>query len=666
MTWSPEVCGFRQMKALRPEGQPRSSAVSDREPVGPGKQTLVQASQRETHAPLDNAKAQYFGAKLGADFSGVQVHTGDSVANNHGAAAVAFGRDIHFADGMQHGPSDALLGHELVHTVQQGAAPTRDGAPLTEGSASAAEAEADRLGAATANGVAGRVTVGAPAGTQRKPRRSPVATVPHSDRDSHQAKTDALLAKTADPAPVVPVRPTEPKRPTAPSRPPIGGPRRSPVGVGSRPAKAIGPEGHAPRHAAAHQAPSPKPSAAPARPAQHPPIAAAPPPPAAMPAAPAIPATAPSAVIAHSFVSQAQQHAARLRAACQGAATAIHARAVSEASRVYAEHATHRAALDGQLAAAHGVLAAHEQSAHAATDAGHAAAHAHLAAIGHAQSARVEHAGDQQRTQASQIAEQHGDDIDAAATTEAGRFEQGSTARTQAAQQGGGGGNSETADKHAEASAKIGDRAATNFAGDNSRVSGETQRAASEFHGHLHEGTANFVSSVDQVVPQISGGVTGAVSATQAGASEVASQARGALSSVGSHASAQLTSGSAAAHGVLQQATDATTDEIHQHAAHSAAQTEAGGERVVAALVEQAHAVAPVIAAAPVRHATAAAAEADGQLAQHTDQASTEIAAIHTRVGGGLAAHASAGGAALADTTSQAGTYLQGGAARIG
>lgn len=654
------------LAALAIEQQRRSTPAADRGPAGPGKQALNPASQGETHAPLDSAKAQHFGAQLGADFSGVQVHTGDGVANDHGAAAVAFGRDIHVADGLPHGPSDALLGHELVHMVQQGAVPTRDGAPLTQGSASAAEAEAHRLGPAVADGMAGRVTVGAPAGIHRTPRRPAAATPPHSEGDSHHARTDTLLAKAAGPASAAPARPIEPKRPPAQSHPPTGGPRQSPAAVGSRPAKTILSEGLATRQAASQAASPPKLRAAPARPAPHPAIAAAPPPPAATPAAPAISATAPGAAVAHRFVGQAQQHAARLRAASQDAATAIRARAASEASRVHAEHARHCTALDAQLAAGHGMLATHEHSAHAATDAGHAAAHAHLATTGHAQSTRVEHAGAQQRTQAAQIAEQHGGDIDAAAVSDATRFAHGSAARTRDAQQGGGGGNSETADERAQTSAKIGDRAATNFAADSSKVSGETHRAASEFHGHLHEGTANFLSSVDQVVPHVIDGVTGAVSATQAGASDAASQARGALSSIGSHARAQLTSDAAAAHGVLQHATDAITDALHQHAAHSAVQTEAGGQGVAAALLEQAYAVAPVIAAAPVRHATVAAAEADGQLAQYTDQVSTEIAAIYTRVAGGLAGHTSAESAELAATASQAGTHLQGAAERVG
>jgi hypothetical protein len=140
------------MKTIRPGGRTRSDAASDSATGAfPGKRTLVEAHgdvapnvqarprapgdrsptapEPEKHTALDGAKAQQFGAQLGADFTGVQLHTGDGLAEDHGAAAVAFGRDVHFAPGMLAKGADALLGHELVHTVQQGAVPTRGGAP---------------------------------------------------------------------------------------------------------------------------------------------------------------------------------------------------------------------------------------------------------------------------------------------------------------------------------------------------------------------------------------------------------------------------------------------------------------------------------------------------------------------------------------------------------
>ncbi|WP_339754587.1 eCIS core domain-containing protein [Algoriphagus aquimarinus] len=69
------------------------------------------------------------GQKIGADFSGVNIHTGSQAAgmsNALGAQAFTHGNDIYFNEGKyQPETSDGkhLLAHELTHTVQQGAAP---------------------------------------------------------------------------------------------------------------------------------------------------------------------------------------------------------------------------------------------------------------------------------------------------------------------------------------------------------------------------------------------------------------------------------------------------------------------------------------------------------------------------------------------------------------
>lgn len=65
--------------------------------------------------------------KIGADFSGVNIHTGSSsvqMSRELGAKAFTVGNDIHFSRG-QYDPHTSkgkrLLAHELTHTVQQGA-----------------------------------------------------------------------------------------------------------------------------------------------------------------------------------------------------------------------------------------------------------------------------------------------------------------------------------------------------------------------------------------------------------------------------------------------------------------------------------------------------------------------------------------------------------------
>ena len=86
---------------------------------------------------------------LGADFSGVRVHSDSSahaVSDRLNARAFTIGNDIAFGPGeYQPGTpvGDALIAHELAHVVQQQSADVA-GAPLTKGDASGAlEEEAD-------------------------------------------------------------------------------------------------------------------------------------------------------------------------------------------------------------------------------------------------------------------------------------------------------------------------------------------------------------------------------------------------------------------------------------------------------------------------------------------------------------------------------------------
>ena len=77
---------------------------------------------------LPHETRSFFESALGADFSGVQVHTGaEAVAMNKelGAHAFTHGSDIYFNAGKYDPGSSSgkrLLAHELTHTVQQGGA----------------------------------------------------------------------------------------------------------------------------------------------------------------------------------------------------------------------------------------------------------------------------------------------------------------------------------------------------------------------------------------------------------------------------------------------------------------------------------------------------------------------------------------------------------------
>lgn len=79
--------------------------------------------------PLTPAQRAFFEPRLRADLAAVRLHTGPEagrLATSLGARALAHGRHIFFAPGEYRPDAPEgieLLAHELVHTVQQGAAP---------------------------------------------------------------------------------------------------------------------------------------------------------------------------------------------------------------------------------------------------------------------------------------------------------------------------------------------------------------------------------------------------------------------------------------------------------------------------------------------------------------------------------------------------------------
>ena len=85
-------------------------------------------SARGGGQPLDRTVGSKIGGALGADFSGVKVHTdskSDSLNRSLSAKAFTLGSDVFFSKGAYnpgtHGGKQ-LLAHELTHVVQQGAA----------------------------------------------------------------------------------------------------------------------------------------------------------------------------------------------------------------------------------------------------------------------------------------------------------------------------------------------------------------------------------------------------------------------------------------------------------------------------------------------------------------------------------------------------------------
>ncbi|MBZ0236238.1 MAG: DUF4157 domain-containing protein, partial [Deltaproteobacteria bacterium] len=140
---------------------------------------LVQLTAGSTGAALPEAARGRFEQSLGADLSGVRVHTGESSAEaaaGMGARAFATGQDIHFAAG-QYQPDDPfgmhLLAHEVAHTVQQGKGGGGGGAQTkleVSDPGDALEHEADHAADAMVRGEAANVSAAAP-GASRKVHR---------------------------------------------------------------------------------------------------------------------------------------------------------------------------------------------------------------------------------------------------------------------------------------------------------------------------------------------------------------------------------------------------------------------------------------------------------------------------------------------------------------
>jgi len=136
-----------------------------------GQAAAQQAAGATGGAPLPNDVRLRMEQKFRADFSNVRVHN-DAQAQRGGedlnAPAYTVGDNIFFRAG--HSPRDEnILAHELVHVVQQGGAQPTAGAAKVGGRGDAAEAEADKVGAAVAGGgEAPAISTGHDASTVRR------------------------------------------------------------------------------------------------------------------------------------------------------------------------------------------------------------------------------------------------------------------------------------------------------------------------------------------------------------------------------------------------------------------------------------------------------------------------------------------------------------------
>jgi hypothetical protein len=157
--------------------------------------------------PLDAGTARRMGDAMGEDFTGVRVHTGPEaarLADDHDARAFSVGSDIVFGAGelAPNTPEgDALLAHELAHTVQQRGASKPQAARAPAGPNSEAhEQDADRAAAGVmarlyggAKNLAGNVGPALSTGfsmqrcpTSGKKKKKPPAKAPTRPDDQHE------------------------------------------------------------------------------------------------------------------------------------------------------------------------------------------------------------------------------------------------------------------------------------------------------------------------------------------------------------------------------------------------------------------------------------------------------------------------------------------------
>lgn len=121
---------FDSMAATQEDTIQRKESGTTPEPAHEGLQQRLQSTKGGGEA-LAAETRNSMESSIGADFSGVRVHTGReaaSLSNELGAQAFTHGNDIYFNEG-KYAPSDKsgqhLLAHELTHTIQQGASVQR-------------------------------------------------------------------------------------------------------------------------------------------------------------------------------------------------------------------------------------------------------------------------------------------------------------------------------------------------------------------------------------------------------------------------------------------------------------------------------------------------------------------------------------------------------------
>jgi hypothetical protein len=530
----------------------------------------------ERHESLPDGVSQRYGDHLGADFSRVCVHTGDGVAREHGADAVALGDDIHFDDG-KYNPGSAegarLIGHELAHTVQQGAVPTVDDAEFVRqmagewqvqasavsavdnnrrpGSTGEMEAEADQAAAAVARGESYRVSMSAPQASQFQvaeprtqddqlgldldPERRPEEATPPDEPEIENPTERALAQAEAAPQPAEGTgaeiaSPAPASSPAVPA--PAETPQEAPAVAPAPESRAAAPADGAAQAQAAPQAAMPEPAPVTEAPApvglapttalrQSPMSIAAPPAPA--PREHADPVIGALAAAVH---AESASHAEQVRQAAERVTASLHARLAATQQRIRAAHQARVAELETGLQADLQALDTARAQAVSAVHASKASQFQQIDAAQQQHVAEIRASAEQHKQSATQTATEARAGVMAHGDAEALRAVETSRTREAEAQQPGeiGGGDAARTDAQRRAAREISSKAAQGFETDASEISARSRQAASEFAAASDEELAGFHTKIDETVPSVVAAIEQHAEASRTGIERAAAE----------------------------------------------------------------------------------------------------------------------------------------------
>jgi hypothetical protein len=677
----------------------RGAATSPAHAATSHAQAPVQARTRdaepERHESLPDAVMRMYGDRLGADFSRVRVHTGDGVAREHGADAVALGDDIHFDDGKYDpGSSEGveLIGHELAHTVQQGAVPASDSIERA-GSTGEMEDEADQATAAVARGESFHVSMSAPKASQFQvaeprtqddqlgldldPERGPEDAKP-SDEPAIENPTERALAQAEavpQPAEGTGAEAASSAPAASPAVPaPAEAPQEAPAAAPATQSGAAAPANGADQAQAEPQAaisapapvvepPAPVGLAATAALQQSATSIAAPPAPTSREHAdPAIGA------LAAAVHAESASHAEQVRQAAGRVTASLHVRLAATQQRIRAAHQARVAELEAGLQADLQALDTARAQAVSAVHASKASQLQQLDAAKQQHVAEIRASAEQHKQSATQTATEARTGVMAHGDAEAVRAVETSRTREADAQQPGeiGGGDAARTDAQHKADREISSKAAQGFETDAGEMSARSRQAASEFVAASDEQLAGFHAKIDETVPSVVAAIEQHADASRTGLE---------------HAAAESVSGIDALHGQtsarLQQQHAQTVSDlgVQATALEHAAATEVGAaingftpqalELVQAFIVSSARASDAVSDCTSADAASATADVIRTDLGEAAGQAAAQFASIEQQELTNLDSRAAAGETSLAQLAQDARGASQQTAARV-